>query len=335
MDSLTQFVLGSAVAEATIGHRVGRLAALTGGIVATLPDLDVFVPLGDPVSDFTYHRSATHSLLLLTLAAPLVAWLITRFKQTWRDDFKPWLLTVWLVLITHPLLDSLTVYGTQLLWPLSEHPFAVGSIFIIDPLYTLPLLGAVITAQLMRRTERRASRLNAWVLVATTAYLALGFGAQQWARSEVVRQAQVAGLGTERVGVWATPFNIAAWRAVIVGPDGYHVGYYSLLGAGKIVFGHYVSRPELLASMQDSPHVARLAWFTKGFYAVAEEAGQVVMRDLRMGLEPDRYVFGFAVASSEAGDVEARKPERVAPEPYSPADWQALRNRVLGQPPDQ
>ena len=47
---------------------------------------------------------------------------------------------MWLALVTHPLLDAMTVYGTQLALPFSDHPFGVGSIFIIDPLYTLPLL---------------------------------------------------------------------------------------------------------------------------------------------------------------------------------------------------
>jgi len=60
MDSVTQFVLGAAVAQATVGRRAGRIAPLVGGVVATLPDLDVFVPLGGAVEDFTYHRSATH-----------------------------------------------------------------------------------------------------------------------------------------------------------------------------------------------------------------------------------------------------------------------------------
>jgi membrane-bound metal-dependent hydrolase YbcI (DUF457 family) len=38
------------------------------------------------------------------------------------------------VLVTHPLLDAMTVYGTQLALPFTNHPYAVGSIFIIDSL---------------------------------------------------------------------------------------------------------------------------------------------------------------------------------------------------------
>ena len=43
--------------------------------------------------------------------------------------------------LTHVLLDAMTIYGTQLFWPLPYEPAGLGSIFIIDPLYTIPFLG--------------------------------------------------------------------------------------------------------------------------------------------------------------------------------------------------
>ena len=72
MDSLSQLALGAAVGGAVAGRRFGRKALLWGALCGTLPDLDVLVPLGDPVSDFTYHRSASHSLLMQLLATPLL-----------------------------------------------------------------------------------------------------------------------------------------------------------------------------------------------------------------------------------------------------------------------
>ena len=84
MDSFSQFALGSAIGAAVLGHKVGFRAALVGGVVATLPDLDVLIPMGGPVADFTYHRSFSHSLLVLTVITPLLAWLIRKllmFRQ--------------------------------------------------------------------------------------------------------------------------------------------------------------------------------------------------------------------------------------------------------------
>ncbi len=85
MDSVTQIALGAAVGEAVLGRKIGNRAMLWGAIAGTLPDLDVFVPLGDAVKDFTYHRSASHSLLMLALATPLLVWLINRIHPSLRE----------------------------------------------------------------------------------------------------------------------------------------------------------------------------------------------------------------------------------------------------------
>ena len=50
MDSLTQFALGAAVGIAVMGRRTAPWkAALWGGALGTLPDLDALIDHGDPV----------------------------------------------------------------------------------------------------------------------------------------------------------------------------------------------------------------------------------------------------------------------------------------------
>ena len=73
-----------------MGRKVGRKAMLWGAACGTLPDLDVFLPFGDPVKDFTYHRSFSHSIFVLSLLTPLLVWLIlklhpnlARYKKSW------------------------------------------------------------------------------------------------------------------------------------------------------------------------------------------------------------------------------------------------------------
>ena len=95
MDTVTQIALGAAVGEAVLGRRAGNKAVLWGAIAGTLPDLDVFVPLGDAVSDFTYHRSASHSLFVLALVAPLLAWLIGRIHPSERACWRRWWILSW------------------------------------------------------------------------------------------------------------------------------------------------------------------------------------------------------------------------------------------------
>ena len=90
VDNLTHFAFGSAVGLAVMGRRTKPWkAALWGGICCNLPDLDVFLSHGDPIRDMTYHRGPTHSLLYLTLIAPLVAWVVSRVHRE-RQLFGRW-----------------------------------------------------------------------------------------------------------------------------------------------------------------------------------------------------------------------------------------------------
>ena len=50
MDSLTQFALGAGIGVAVLGRRIGpRRAAIAGGLLGSVPDLDVLYPFDDPV----------------------------------------------------------------------------------------------------------------------------------------------------------------------------------------------------------------------------------------------------------------------------------------------
>ena len=140
MDSLTQLTFGAACGEAILGKKFGRKALVWGAILGTLPDLDVFIPLGSPVDDFVYHRGFSHSLFLLTALSPVLAWLITKFHRDTKPLFNKWMLLTFVVLIGSVLLDLFTIYGTQIFWPFDTTPHAVPALFIIDPLFTLSLI---------------------------------------------------------------------------------------------------------------------------------------------------------------------------------------------------
>ena len=153
MDSITQFALGAAIGEAVLGKKAGFRAAVVGGVVASLPDLDVIYPYANAVSAFTWHRGVTHSLIVLALFAPLIAWILQKTPVTNQGTAKEWRLLVFLALLTHPLLDAFTVYGTQILWPLPFAPTTWSTLFIIDPWMTAPLLAWC---------HRRAHRTPLW-----------------------------------------------------------------------------------------------------------------------------------------------------------------------------
>ncbi len=313
MDSVTQIALGAAIGELVLGRKVGWRAALAGGICGTLPDLDVFIPLGDPVSDFTYHRGASHSLFVLSLAAPVIAEAIIRFQKRAREHRLAWHLLVFAVLITHPLLDSFTVYGTQIFWPIDPTPVGWATIFIIDPAYTLPLLVGVLCALAMRRTKPAGHRMNSLGLVLSSAYLAWTVMAKQQAIEAAERGLERAGIENAKVMPIAGPFTSLFWRVVAVDGDTYYNAYYSILDgtADELSFAPHSRNMELLNGLQEDWATQRLQWFTKGFYTLKRDGDDVILSDLRMGFEPN-YVFTFKLASiGNPHAVPLAKSERV------------------------
>lgn len=140
MDSLTQIVLGAAVGEAVLGRKVGNKAMLYGAIAGTIPDLDTFVgAFTDPVTAIEIHRGFSHSILFAVLFAPIFGFLISKIERKSSAGWQDWSKLMFWGLLTHPVLDAFTTWGTQLFWPL-EIRLAFKNIFVIDPLYTLPYL---------------------------------------------------------------------------------------------------------------------------------------------------------------------------------------------------
>ena len=244
-----------------------------------------------------------------------------------------WSLLAWLALVTHALLDATTIYGTQLFWPGSSPPVGLGSIFIIDPIYTLLLLVGVLWAVFGRRPAvgRRANGIG---LGLGTAYLVAAILIQAQVRDIAESELALQGVGSDRLIVTPTPFNLVLWRATAMTPPGYREGYYSLFDASpEIRFEHYGNDENLLRTIEDAPAVERLRWFTRGFYRVREIDGRVQISDLRMGYEP-HYVFSFDVGyrSGHEGDVRPLVPPQRAPAKRPDAEaLQWVWRRMLGE----
>jgi inner membrane protein len=365
MDSLTHIALGAAIGTAVLGRKVGARAAAWGAACATLPDLDVLIPYGDPVRDFTFHRAGSHALFWLTLVAPALGWLLARLNHKAGGSFREWWLLAWLAIVTHALLDAFTVYGTQLLLPFSDYPVGVGSVFIIDPLFTVPLIvGLVAGLRLRQRDPVRAPRWNAAGLALGALYLGWGVAAQSHVVGVVNRSLAATALDDARTLVTPAPFNTLLWRVVVMDDGGYHEGFYSIFDENpRVRLVRHPNDTRLVEPLRDDWNVQRLAWFSKGFYGVREVAldtriangsastiGQalglvdtaaaaaalpddgavpVVMTDLRMGQTP-WFVFSFVVAE-RMGDRVTAVPPRQVPSQRPPATalpwlWQRIWN---------
>ena len=377
LDSLTQIVLGASVAGLSVPAVQRRAGMLAGAVLGTVPDLDALVLLAfgnDPVTELTWHRGPSHSLPMLLLAGWLL-WRVLR-RRSIRVAQAPgrWLLAICLALLTHPLLDAFTVYGTQLLWPWPMAPVMWSSIFIIDPLYTAPLLLGCLLAWRASpplrfpsgpapalplptgevpapvrnrplpapgRTARNALALG---LLFSSSYLGWSVAAKSMV-DEVARQSLVSiNLQDAPSLSTPTPFNTLLWRVVARAPNGYWVGYRSLLAdQGRIRFQFYPTDYRVLDTLSASEGVQRLLWFSHGFVelrAVHAAPGEqrLIMADVRMGLEP-RYFFRYDVAGREGEQPwqPAAQISRIDTQwraaPSLSWVWCRLQNPMVGPPP--
>ncbi|MCV0425136.1 MAG: metal-dependent hydrolase, partial [Roseibium sp.] len=268
MDSLTQFVLGAAVSTACLGKTLGpRRAVLIGGVLGTLPDLDVFIPFDDPIDSFVYHRGWSHSLLIHALATPIIGEGVrVLFKDLREHRWLAWA-TVFLCLSTHAIIDAMTVYGTRLFWPIYPDPVGVGSVFIIDPLYTLPLLVVVIWALCVKHWTNRLRNWVAGALIVTTAYLGTSVVVQRYVEYQARMIFQNQGVPPEKVFAIAAPFNILMWKVIGLSEERYDNLYYSLLdGAGSPEIYKHPRHPELVACLESTEAYRKLDWFSRGFF---------------------------------------------------------------------
>ena len=355
MDSITQFVLGAAVGEVTLkssklsseGKPAFTLAPLfLGGLVGTLPDLDVIFRrfLTGPQA-LGFHRGVTHSLFFCTLVTPLLAWLFSRIFHRYDVSKRQWNLFVWLGLNTHWMIDSLTTYGTQVFLPFSNYPVNIGSVFIIDPVYTLPLLAGLLFTLFVSRGQRpyRPGGVRAGLLF-STAYLILTLGSKYAVLSRFERSLEQQGIAHRQLISVATPFNSILWYGLADTGEEVWVADSSLLDPfdREIVWQKIPKNRDLLKNFGEGKADQRLLWFSRGFYRLDLVDGEPYFVDLRFGrlaswlfpIDPqgDDYLFRFGLLPATDSGPYQDFLRRGRPRNLGEFPWGALWKRILGQP---
>lgn len=293
MDSITQAALGATVAGAIAGKRCNAKVLLVGAALGTLPDLDVLLDYGDAVSNTIKHRGFSHSLLLLPPFALLIAWFYTRLRPDSFWSFARVSALTTSVLVTHTLLDAMTTYGTQLLWPIKGY-FEVSNIFIIDPIYTLPLLLAIGVALF---SKTRAGRWCQAVVALSTLYLVWGYAAQQTITQRVEQNLRAQNLPATDVLVMPSPFNTVLWRVVVLDEGQYWEGLASLLDKNDRI--DFISRPLGEWPLDEEPQtLTGLKAFSHDYLNYRQDGDSLIVTDLRLGMA-DNLAFQFVFAEKD------------------------------------
>ena len=326
MDSITQVALGASIAGLVAGKTLGRSVLLIGAFLGTLPDLDVLIDYGSAVANFTQHRGFSHSLFVLAPLSLLLATLFWRWKP--QLSFSRWLLLTALVLLTHSILDTFTTYGTQLFWPFGR-PLAISSVFIIDPLYTLPLL-AGCAVFLLRPPAVRAIAAG---LLLSTGYLGWSFAAQQAITERVQPALAEAGFADAKLLVQPMPFNTVLWRVTAI-TDQQRVEIVTgfLDGDSPLTLEYFPRQPALANSVAQLPETRRLEWFTRGFLDYQIRHGEITTTDVRLGI-PGAHPFTFVLANEQSGAFTPGNGEQAPRPAFNSAALPLLWGRITGAIP--
>ena len=335
MDSVTQWVTGALLAAAVVPAKHRRAALWAGAALGTLPDLDV-LPLSllndDPVLKMTAHRSITHSLLVLPWVALLIWWWCKRSQGRVAEAPQAWWWAIFLGLINQPLLDCFNAYGTWLFWPLGEQAIMWGNMFVIDPLFTLPMLFGFVWLAI-RPVGKHSGKVMYGAIGLSVLYFAWSLAAQMWVMQKVDKQLADLGLQDAPRLVTATPFNTLVWQVLVQVPDGVLSGSHSLTqdeADAPIRLQHIGSDTAALAKVQDNVALQRLRRFNQGYFVAREVDGKLIISDVRMGREP-HYTFNFAIAKWQNGQWQAlTPPEQIQDRPDLKQEWAYLQKRLWG-----
>ncbi len=343
MDSLTQIVLGAAAGEAALGKKAGNKAMLWGAIAGTIPDLDViFKYTHGFVSSIDLHRGFSHSFVFSFLFAPVLGWIISRAHRKMEIGWRDWTKLAFWGLVTHPLLDNFTTWGVEFFWPFSEYRIAFNTVFVIDPLYTVPFLILMIWMMFVKRGTKRRARLLQWGIGLSTFYLLLAVGFKFMTISRFEKAFAENNIEVNRFITRPTPVNTIVWMAIAESDSGYFIGYSALTDHSryKIPFRFYPHHKHKIAHLKDDPDLATLIRLSKGYYMVEEvNEKEWIFKDLRFGQnnvvldDNARFLFSYRLKEENGKAVVSRI--RPTVENFSTviaALWQRIKGRKSDVP---
>ena len=294
MDSLTQIVLGAAVAETVLGKKIGNKAMLYGAIAGTIPDLDVLASFfTDTVTALEIHRGFTHSIFFSVFFAPVFAFIVTKY-ETYKN-FKSWTLLFFWVFITHPILDSQTTWGTQLFWPFDIR-LAFKNIFVVDPIYTIPFLLFLILAMRQKKATVKRRYYNNLGLVVSSLYLVLTLILKGVSYHKFTRELEEQGINYKTIKTKPTPLNTILWTANVETEKSYLIGNSSFLDQHPVQFSEYPKNHYLLGDIKKHPKTKRMIAISKGWFTINTKNNILYFNDLRFGvlsMKPNATNFVF------------------------------------------
>lgn len=256
--------------------------------------------------------------------------------QPIHTSYFNWVWLFFLTIVTHPLLDSCTTFGTQLFQPFSDYRVAFNIVSVADPIYTVPFLLCVIAAAWQLRHHPWRRWFNWAGILFSCGYLLLCYYNKTKVNDAFESSLAEKNIAYDRYMTGPTIFNNILWNCVAESDGQYYMGLYSLYDQKPYFkdLNVIAKNHELLDPYQGQKSTEILKWFSNGYYSVNQEKDRLVLNDLRFGAmntEPTdnpTFVFKFYLTEKN-GILEATQHRGVEEE--GPEAFAALWRRIKGR----
>jgi len=252
-------------------------------------------------------------ILFLLLAFMLYKRYISKEQHIEEVSFKEWYLLFFGAIITHPLLDCFTSYGTLLFYPFSNYRVAFSSISVADPVfYTIPFALCLFLASRVHRTKKLRRKFNYAGIIISSAYLLFTVFNKMNVNKVFESSLAEQGYSYDRYTTSPTILNNFLWHCIAQDGNTYYQGRYSIFDKEKkIVHWNEIEQgKEYVDRMRGSFELETLSWFSDGYFNIIENKhGQIQYNDLRYGFfvekpkSSDDYIFNFILEESDDGFI--------------------------------
>ena len=269
------------------------------------------------------------------------------FKRYFRSSYesptasvRDWQKMFFLSLVTHPILDCFTTYGTQILIPFSGMRVAFNNIAVADPLYTVPFLICLLVAMGFNKSNKRRRFWNNVGLIISSIYMIFTIFNKFNINTIFEKSLQANNISYSRYMTTPTILNNILWTGIAESDTAYFYGTYSHFDAEPLFEIKSIGKNrEAFGNVLDTDSTLKtLRWFSDDYFQLKQKSGDTLeYYDLRFGTfkmkasDPDQFVFKFNLYKDAASHY-ILKDQGERPRDADFGDvFAALWNRIMGR----
>lgn len=262
--------------------------------------------------------TASQSLLSCIIPLSLLGFGLVRIYKDLiieKTDYQNPTLSQWrwmwfLALVTHPILDSFTQYGTQLLAPFTDYRAAISNISVADPAYTILFLFGLITASLYSRTDRKRQIFNWLGIILSSIYMIWTLFNKAHTNDIMINTLDQMEVEYSKFTTSPSILNNVLWTGTVETDSLYYQGLYSMMDKEQTFkLKPMPKNHQLIADAKpDDRTINILKWFSDGFYTlIVRKDGRLQFNDMRFGtfrgesFGEDDFIFRFIIEKGQDG----------------------------------